>query len=71
MDESLDYEAIVANLQAENEILREKLAKVLLNSVNLHTVWEFVKDTIRTPQYAIGFAIGVIMTICAIVAFGG
>lgn len=71
MEENLDLQGIVANLQAENEALREQIAKIKLNSLNLYTLWNFVKSIVRTPQYAIGFVIGVLMTICAIVAFGG
>lgn len=71
MDESIDYKAIVENLQADNEKLREQIAKLKFNAINWYTILTAIYDIVTTAEFAIGFAIGVILMIVLLVGFKG
>ncbi len=71
MDESLDYKAIVEGLQADNEKLREQIARMKLSAVNWYTILTAICDIVVTPEFAIGFTIGVFLMIILLVGFKG
>ena len=60
MEEAIDYKTIVESLQAENECLREQLAKLKLFPFNGKIIEYFVMDMLQSPYYFVGYCIGIL-----------
>ncbi len=62
-DENIDYEAVVKELQHENERLRSQLAHIMLRNPLLDFLkWENIKHLVLSPYFIAGYIVGAIAT---------
>jgi hypothetical protein len=65
----IDYPAVVAQLQTDNELLREKIMRLKLNKIQDLVSWQQVLDFLTDPYLLTGIAAGLLLGVLIVLRF--